>query len=68
MTAKKVDAVSLNLPILIGLNTLTKYRMYVDNLQDRLCLPDANFEAALSRKNRHIYLEWPRSSYIRFTR
>lgn len=62
MIIHRLDIVSLNISFLIGLDTLTKYQMYVDTLHDKLCLPNLIAETLLTKKNWHIYLVWPKTN------
>lgn len=68
MIVKRLGVVIISIPFLIGLDKLTKYRIYVENVQETFCLPDLITEVPVTRKHGHIYLQWPRSSLSLFTR
>lgn len=57
----------INIPCLVGLETLTTYWMHADNVRDKLCLPDLNIEVSLAQKNEHIQLERPKADFMLFT-
>lgn len=52
---ERVEVLNVNRPFLIGLNIMTKYKMCVDKVQDRLCLLQLRFEIAIKTKNGNIY-------------
>lgn len=40
MIVKKTTSINKKQPFLVRLDTLTKYRMYVDNLRDKFCIAE----------------------------
>ena len=65
---EKVDVVPVDVPFLIGLDFLDKYKLYVNTLENRLSGPDLNINVSLTRKLGHIYMEWKRIDKILFTK
>ena len=64
----KVNVVSANVPFLIGLNFLDKYRMFVNTVTNTLCAPILDLQVPVVRKRGHIYLEWRQKHKILFTK
>ena len=54
----RVDIVPLDIPLLLGLDTLDKYGLYVNNVTNRLVSDGRGIAAPLQRKGGHIYLVW----------
>jgi len=54
----RVDIVPLDIPLLLGLDTLDKYGLYVNNVTNRLVSDGRGITAPLQRKGGHIYLVW----------
>lgn len=50
-----VDSLSLHVLLLIELNTLTKFQIYVGNLQNKSCLSYLSFNVPVKRKRYQIY-------------
>ena len=67
MVTEWVDVVPSNVPFLVGLDFLDKYKMYVNNVENFLVCPNLDLHLPLIRKNRHIYLEWGKSHKILYT-
>lgn len=67
-TIPRVDIFDINILFLTGLDTLTKYRMSVDTVRDKLCLPIQNIDVPLTRNSRHIYLERSKHNFMLFTK
>ena len=53
-----VNVIVLNVPFLLGLDTLDLHRMYVNNVTNRLVCVDEGVAVPLVRKFGHIYLDW----------
>ena len=64
----RVDVVSADIPLLLGLDLLDKCRMYFNNVRNLLCFPDINWEIPIARKLGHAYVEWKKLDSILFTR
>lgn len=45
-----VDIVPMNIPFLTGLDIMTKYKMYIDTVRDKLCFPFLEMKVNLVRK------------------
>lgn len=67
MIIHRMEIVNLNISFLVGLETLTKYRMYVDNVRNEQCFPDLKFEFSFVQKDGHIYMELSRNNVVIFT-
>lgn len=52
--SKKVDVVPANVRFLIGLDFLDKYRFYINNVENNLCIPILNVKIPIIRKRGHI--------------
>lgn len=63
-----VDIFDLNVSFLIRLDTLSKYKLFEHNVQDKLRIPRLHMTVPLTRKNGHIYLEWKKKNAIQLTR
>lgn len=64
---RRMDVVDLNTPLLVARDTLKKYRMNADSVQNKLYFPDLDIKVQLTRSRSHVYLKWPRSSLVLFT-
>jgi len=53
-----VDVVPLDVPLLLGLDTVDKYGLYVNNVTNYLVSDGRGIAAPLQRKGGHIYLVW----------
>jgi len=53
-----IDVIPLNVPLLIGLDVLDRYGLYVNNVEDRLRSDGRDVDVPLVRKDGHIYLAW----------
>ena len=53
-----IDVIQLNVPLLIGLDVLDHYGLYVNNVEDRLRSDGRDVDVPLVRKDGHIYLVW----------
>ena len=53
-----VDVVPLDVPLLLGLDTLDKYGLYVNNVTNYLVSDGRGIAVPLQRKGGHIYLVW----------
>lgn len=54
----KVEIVSPNIPMLIGLDTLDKFGIYVNNIQNLLVHDKIKWGIPLIRKGGHMYYNW----------
>lgn len=54
----RVHVVALDIPLLIGLDSLEMLRLYVNNVKDRLKCDARGISTPLVRKKQHLYLEW----------
>lgn len=57
------DVVNVDVPLLIGLDTLTKLKAILDLDQDTLSSKVGSWKLPLRRKLGHVYLEWPISIF-----
>lgn len=55
--AEMVDVLHAEIPFVIGLDTMDKYKMTVDNVQNTICFHKLQLETPLVRKKGLIYLE-----------
>ena len=56
----RLDVIEVNIPILLGLDTLDKFKMYVNNVLDLLTCMKPPWEQPITRKNGHLFYEWER--------
>jgi len=63
-----VDIVRADVPFLIGLDLLDKYKMYLNNVSNQLCFPQLDITVPVIRKFGHIYLEWAPHERILYTK
>lgn len=59
-----VDVVNANVPFLIDLYFLDKYRMSVNTVCNLHCAPLLKWQIPLIRKRGHVYLEWKNEDTI----
>ena len=64
----KVDVVSANVPFIIGLDFLDKYRMFVNTVTHTRCARILDLQGTVVRKRGHIYLERSQKHKILFTK
>ncbi len=64
----EVDVVQANVPLLIGLDILDKYQMYVNTVTNNLVAPFLEISTPLVRKLGHVYLAWAERDKILFTK
>lgn len=50
----RVDVVAYNIPMLLGLDALDKFGIYVNNVKDVLVHDRAGWTIPLTRKARHV--------------
>lgn len=62
-----VDIVDLDVPFLFGLDTLDELALYVNNVEDRLKCDRRGIRTPLTRKNKHIFLEWDEKAHYTTT-
>lgn len=65
---ESVDVVRANVPLLIGLDFLDKYELYVNNVKNILCCSALDIQVPLKRKHGHVYLIWKKCDEILYTR
>ena len=65
---EKVDVVKSDIPFLIGLDFMDKYKFYVNTVTNQLCAPLLELQIPLKRKKGHIYLTWCNSKETLFTK
>lgn len=68
MITERVDIVKADVPFLIGLDLLDKYKFYVNNVDNCLCSTKLNLKIPLVRKHGHLYLEWSKNDTIMYTK
>ena len=66
-TIERVDVVNSDVPLLIGLDLLDKYGIFINTITNRLHCPQLQLQTPLVRKNGHVYLEWPKHQRVFFT-
>ena len=66
-TKERVDVVSTDVSLLIGLDLLDKYGMFVNTITNRLNCPHRQLSISRIRKNGYVYLEWPKRDHIFFS-
>nr|AHF58602.1 polyprotein [Chondrus crispus] len=54
----KVDVVEHDIPLLIGLDALDRFGLYVNNVQDMLVHDNSRWTIPLERKKGHLYYTW----------
>lgn len=57
-TTLAVDVVEIDVPFLLGLDTLDALSLYVNNVDKKLECDDRGIAMPLYRKGKHLYLEW----------
>lgn len=63
-----VDVVKCDIPFLLGLNIMDKYKMYLNTVENVLCFPEMNWKIPIMRKLVHAYLQWKNSDCTLYTR
>lgn len=63
----EVDLVRADVSFLIGLDFLDKYNCSVNSVENKLCCSELILKIPLTRKKRHIYLEWNEEEEILIT-
>jgi len=53
-----VDVITLNVPFLLGLDTLDRYKMYVNNITDELVCVNDGISLPTIRSDGHVYYSW----------
>lgn len=61
-----VDVIDLNVPLLLGLDVLDAYKIYVNNTINRLVFVNKGVSVPVVRKMGHIYYEWGAEAYCTF--
>lgn len=56
-----------NVPLLIGLDILDKYELFVNNFKNVLRCTTRGIEVELKRKHEHVFLEWNKEDEIFYT-
>ncbi|GAB0498186.1 hypothetical protein MMPV_009527 [Pyropia vietnamensis] len=56
-----VDVVNVNVPLLFGMDTLDKFRMYANTVLNRLVCEVYSVTVPLVRKLGHVYYVWERN-------
>lgn len=56
--SEESDVVKSDVPFLVGLDVLNKYKMVVNKVPDILECHNVSYKIPLTRKHGHIYLEW----------
>jgi len=52
------DVIMLNMPFLLGLDTLNRYKMYVNNVTDELVCVNEEVSFPTTRSDGHVYYSW----------
>lgn len=68
MIPLSVDIIEANIPFLIGIDVMDKYKFYVNTVSNELICPSASWKVPLTRKFGHVYLEWNPKHEILFTK
>ena len=63
-----VDVVDVNVPFLLGLDFLDKYKMYPNTVENKMVCPDLDINIPLVRKHGHIFIEWEEHHKVLFTK
>lgn len=63
-----VDVLPADVPFLIGIDVLDKYKLYPNTVENKLCGPQLDIDIPLTRKHGHVYLEWSKNERILFTK
>jgi len=53
-----VDVIILNVPFLLGLDTLDRYKMYVNTVTDELVCVNEGISLPTIRSDGHVYYRW----------
>jgi len=62
-----VDVIKLNVPLLLGLDTLDWYKMYVNNVTDELVCMNEGVSLPTTRSDGHVYYSWEWNPDILYT-
>ncbi|OSX76497.1 hypothetical protein BU14_0188s0015 [Porphyra umbilicalis] len=62
-----VDVIKLNVPFLLGLDTLDRYKMYVNNVTDELVCVNEGVSLPTTRSDGHVYYSWEWNPDILYT-
>lgn len=55
----ELDVVDIDIPLLIGLDMLDKFKLVVDNVDNILRCKEPRWSVTIVRKFGHLYYEWP---------
>jgi len=62
-----VDVIKLNVPFLLGLDTLDRYKIYVNNVTDELVCVNEGVNLPTTCSDGHVFYSWEWNSDILFT-
>lgn len=62
------DIVRADMPLVVVLDAMTKYKTNVDTVLDKICFGFLHLELELIRKEGHIYLEWNKYYQVLLTK
>eukprot|EP00171_Calliarthron_tuberculosum_P002994 IDg2994t1 len=55
---EELDIIDINIPLLMGLDLMGKYKLYIDNVSNMLICQTPRWYHPVTRKFGHIYYEW----------
>ncbi len=53
-----IDVINIDVPLLLRLDILKKYKLYLNNVDNLLLCVDPKWSAPIVRKKGHVYYEW----------
>ncbi|OSX76963.1 hypothetical protein BU14_0166s0003 [Porphyra umbilicalis] len=62
-----VDVIKLNVPFLLGLDTLDRYKMYFNNVTDELVFVNEGVSLPTTHSDGHVYYSWEWNPDILYT-
>jgi len=62
-----VDVVDLNVPFLLGLDVMDKYRLYVNTVSNHLVCVKEGVDLPVVRKYGHVYYDWDMATFYSFS-
>ena len=62
-----VDVIKLNVPFLLGLDTLDRYKMYLNNVTDELVFVNEGVSLPTTHSDGHVYYSWEWNPDILYT-
>jgi len=62
-----VEVVDLNVPFLLGLDVMDKYRLYVNTVSNHLVCVNEGVDLPVVRKYGHVYYDWDMATFYSFS-